>query len=61
MNKKASDYGLDKPLVIGEFASVCSQKHTPQQEFEIFLNNEKLEKDQFGVSLSNLGSEWKTT
>jgi len=40
MNKKASDYGLDKPLVIGEFASVCSQKHTPQQMYKHFYEKD---------------------
>jgi len=37
--RTAASYGLDKPLVIGEFASVCAENKSIQTLFQYFYNN----------------------
>jgi len=39
MKKSASNYGLDKPLVIGEFATVCSELKDSVKNFQYGYNN----------------------
>lgn len=36
MSNKKSSYQLDKPLIIGEFSSVCSARNSPEQMYKHF-------------------------
>ena len=39
IQKRGTDYGLDKPLVIGEFASVCAEGRSIQTLYNYGYSN----------------------
>ena len=39
MRNRPSDYNLDKPIILGEFAAACSGKNSIEEMFRYFYEN----------------------